>query len=440
MIPQLQRDTPVSLPEETSSWRLSTRIAFRFVFCYFLLYVYPRSVGSLGSGVNYSNPLRDFWHLLVPWVGNNLLHIQSEIVEVANGSGDQIYDYVQLLCIAAIAAIATVIWSVLDRKRPNYRTLYEWLRLLMRMTLAVSMISYGANKIFRMQFAEPSLGWLMGSYAESSPMRLLWTFMGMSRAYSFFAGCAEMLGGLLLILPRFTTLGVMVSAGVLTNVLMLNLFYDVPRKIYTIHLLLMCLFLLLPDMKRLLDFFVLNRRAQLTTTPPLFADKLLNKGLVLLQLGIGVGALIICSNQAYHDAVKAATHLPPPIRGVWTVDQFVLDGNTHPPLMTDEERWQHVVFDDPESLTIQPMDGSLRLYDLHMDLPSKDFTFSKPNDPRWQAQFTLNNPGPDRMTLDGRFEGHHVSATLSRNDLSDPKKFLLLNRGIHWVTPYPFRE
>ncbi len=91
-------------------------------------------------------------------------------------------------------------------------------------------------------------------------MGLLWVFMGMSRLYSFFGGIGEMVGGLLLVVPRFTTLGALISGAMMTNVLLLNLAYDVPRKIYSIHLVLMCVFLLLPDLRRIVDFFLLNRK------------------------------------------------------------------------------------------------------------------------------------------------------------------------------------
>ncbi len=74
--------------------------------------------------------------------------------------------------------------------------------------------------------------------ARSAPMGLLWAFMGMSHAYSFFGGLGEMAGAFLLLVPSFTALGALVTAGVMSNVLMLNLGYDVPRKIYSIHLIL----------------------------------------------------------------------------------------------------------------------------------------------------------------------------------------------------------
>src|ERR1700728_2865115 len=126
MIPQVQREATVSASDETVKWSLSTRIGFRFVFCYVILYLYPRAVGSLGREANYSNPVRTLWHALVPWFGTNVLHIKGDFTEVANGSGDQLYDYVLLICIFLIAVIATAIWSWLDRKRPNYEVLYQW--------------------------------------------------------------------------------------------------------------------------------------------------------------------------------------------------------------------------------------------------------------------------------------------------------------------------
>ncbi len=44
MIPQLQQEKPVSSQETVPEWSLATKIAFRFVLSYFLLYVYPRAV------------------------------------------------------------------------------------------------------------------------------------------------------------------------------------------------------------------------------------------------------------------------------------------------------------------------------------------------------------------------------------------------------------
>ena len=59
---------------------------------------------------------------------------------------------------------------------------------------------------------------------------------------------------------------------------------------------------------------------------------------------------------------------------------------------------------------------------------------SKPNDWTWRTDFTYENPQPDVLTLTGQMNGHQVAATLRRMDES---KFLLMNRGFHWINEYP---
>jgi hypothetical protein len=48
----------------------------------------------------------------------------------------------------------------------------------------------------------------------------------------------------------------------------------------------------------------------------------------------------------------------------------------------------------------------------------------------------LQNPASDRLTLDGQYEGHHVSAKMTRVDMADPIKYPLVNKGLHWINPY----
>lgn len=436
MIPQLQQEASLS-SETAPQWSTATKVAFRFAFTYFLLYVYPRPVGSLGAFVHYNNPLRDMWHAVVPWFGAHVLHLTGDLNEVANGSGDQLYDYVQLLCIAIAAALVTVVWSALDRKRRNYEQLYQWMRVFARIVVAVAMLYYGADKLWRMQFPEPGLARYVGTIGRTSPMGLLWTTMGTSRAYSFFGGVGEVLGGLLLLVPRFTALGALVTGAVMTNVLMLNLGYDVPRKIYSIHLIAFCLFLLIPDIRRITEFFLLNRKTQLTPPAPVFRDRKMNYGVSALQVLIGLVVLVAGSVAAYKDQVKAETHVAAAVRGIWSVDQFALENVSRPPLVTDNERWLNVVFDEPNALVIQTMDGVQEKYYLQLDTANRKFRLWNTADTHWSASFTYQLPATDRITLEGQFGGKHISAELQRIALSDPERFLLLNRGVHWINQFP---
>ena len=84
-----------------------------------------------------------------------MLHLGYGVVIAFTGSGNRIYDYIQLLCFFLLAAFATVVWSLVDRRRTNYRQLNRWLRFYVRITLAGTMIGYGSYKVIQSQFPRP---------------------------------------------------------------------------------------------------------------------------------------------------------------------------------------------------------------------------------------------------------------------------------------------
>src|SRR4029077_6276056 len=228
------------------SWSPVKRVLFRFAFSYLVLYALPFPLHRIPwAGPIITQPYKDLWNWLVPWAGKHLLGINIKIRTV--GSGDTTYNYVQLLCFLIIAAVTTAVWTVLDRKRPECMPQAAGLRVYIRFALAAAMLLYGAYKVTPSQFAMPFPGQLIEPFGESSPMGLLWTFMGASSGYTIFAGAAEMLSGLLLAFRRTALLGALVSIGVMSRVVALNFCYDVPVKLYSSHLLAMGVFLILPD-------------------------------------------------------------------------------------------------------------------------------------------------------------------------------------------------
>jgi len=70
----------------------------------------------------------------------------------------------------------------------------------------------------------------------------------------------ELIGGILLLTPRTSLLGALVCLAAVAEVFVLNMTYDVPVKLLSFHLMLMSIFLLLPELKRLLEA-VLTPRA-----------------------------------------------------------------------------------------------------------------------------------------------------------------------------------
>ncbi len=99
-----------------------------------------------------------------------------------------------------------------------------------------------------------------------------------SKAYTIFCGVVEVLGGVLLLIPRLTTIGAMVCFATLSNVFVLNLSYDVPVKLLSFHLLLMSLFLLAPALPRLADLLVFHRTVSPVASPSLSDRRSINNG------------------------------------------------------------------------------------------------------------------------------------------------------------------
>lgn len=75
-------------------------------------------------------------------------------------------------------------------------------------------------------------------------MGLLWRFMAASPGSQLVAGVAEVFPAPLLLHRRTVTAGGLVAAVTMTNVFALNLFCDVPVKLFSGHLLLAALVLL----------------------------------------------------------------------------------------------------------------------------------------------------------------------------------------------------
>jgi hypothetical protein len=214
--------------------------------------------------------------------------------------------------------------------------------------------------------------------------------------------------------------------------------YDVPVKLFSFHLLLMSLFLLAPDARRLLNVLVLNRPADRSPVPqPGGAARAIRIG-VILQMVFGaylVGMNIKGSLEAWTQYGGGAPKSP--LYGIWNVAYMAIDEVERAPLISDYDRWRRVVFDRPTSVTFQRMDDTFARFGTKIDMETKSLTLSKFNDPKWTAIFSFQQPAADRMILQGDMDGKKV---LMRLDLFPREKFLLVSRGFNWIQEYPFNQ
>jgi len=410
--------------------------AFRFSVLYFGLFCLSTQIlgGLLPIPIDNVNipdlsvPLRP----LVFWTAAHVFQVKSPLIFQGSGSGDKTFDWVLSFCLLVLAALGTAVWSFLDRKRRDYEQFGYWCRLFLRFALAGQMLAYGFVKAVPLQMSFPNLTRLLEPYGNFSPMGVLWYSVGASPGYETFIGLVEILTGLLLIVPGTTMLGALLCLVDSVQIFTLNMTYDVPVKLFAFHLILMSLLLLAPDFKRLTDFLLLNRTVQ--------PSRLIRASRRALWCQSLFGLWLI-GNNAY--GVKQGWNqygggrLKSPLYGIWDVSEMSVDGQIRSPLLTDYGRWHRAIFDFPESLSFQRMDGSFVGYAAAIKTDKKTIALTKYNDKKWNAAFSYARQAPDQMTLDGSMDGHKVHMILK---LVDREKFLLVSRGFHWVQEYPFNR
>ncbi len=164
-----------------------------------------------------------------------------------------------------LALAGCLVWSLLDRKRKSYLQANYWLCTFVRYFLIMMCLGYGINKWYTLQMPFPNQSQLATPLGDFLPMRFSWLFIGYSTPYEMFSGAMEILAGILLLNRKTITLGLCVALAVFTNVMVLNLCYDIPVKIFSIHLVIYCCYLLYNDCKRLVDFFIFNRSVNANT-------------------------------------------------------------------------------------------------------------------------------------------------------------------------------
>jgi hypothetical protein len=440
-------------------WNSSTRIAFRFAFCYCALYclylwdglhVHYLFLMAKQQLTRIPTPLTaPLWHRVVPWVGKHILHLATPITIFSNGSADTTYDYVLALCFLTISAFGALVWFFLDRRRSNYQVLHQWLRLAVILSLAARMLSYGIEKVIPLQFGSLDFVRISEPLGEMTPITLLWNFMAASKPYTITVGMVELVAGLLLLVPRFTTLGALLALCSMANVFALNMCYDVPVKLLSFHLGLLAAFLLLPEAPRLLNVLVLNRPTVPAQAVPLSSNTWIRHGALLFRAAVGLLLFASLTFFSYRTYTRQQTVRlsQVPFYGVWSVDEFNETGNAGaPPLFTPmlmkemnvlpgNDHWERLIFQSPDAVYIQLSDGTLAGFRSNFDSKSGSLTLTADgDDPAWKCSLSVQNPEPLVLRVQGTVNGGAIAATLHREDQT---RFLLLTKGFHWINEYP---
>jgi hypothetical protein len=443
--PSPQRQPPLAdtaIPPAAVSWSGPTGVAFRFCLLYLGLFILATQISGslLPNPFFYYRGLGRLWPLreVTIWIATHLFGVTPAADEIT-ANGEPFFFWVQTCWILAIAVAGTVVWSALDRRRRAYAAAYAWFRVFIRFALAASMFEYGMTKVIPTQFPAPSLETLVTPAGDLTLSAMLWTSIGAAPAYEIFTGCVEVLGAVLLVFPRTTLLGALVSFAAAAQVFALNMAFDVGLKLISLHLMLLALLLMAPDLRRLADVVVTNRTTTPRNEPDVARTPHGRRLALLLQIALGAYLLAMYTgiNVRFRD-VGGGGRPRSALYGIWNVEEMSVDGVTQPAVQNDyDRRWRRVIFEDPKTADVQRTDDSFAHYDASIDTAAKTLEIRKAASRQWRAQFAYEQPAPGRLRLTGSMDDHRIDARLR---LVEMDTWRLLNSRFRWVRMHEQRQ
>jgi hypothetical protein len=418
--------------------RTWSQVRFKFCVVYFTLYAAATQVlGGVLLLPGFQLPaLGNVWPMrtITLWIAEHIVGLTPPLRYTGN-SGDTAFHWIQTTWLLLVAIAATAIWSSAEPREADHARLRKWFRVFIRFALAAEMFYYGMAKVIPTQFPPPGLVTLIEPVGSASLSDLLWTFIGASTPYQRVTGCAEMLAGLLLITPQTTMLGALIGFLDMLQVFLLNMTYDFGLKQISFHLLLMFAFLLAPDVKRLVNVLVLNRRAEPSSERPLFATARANRIALVAQMAFGVYliAMFTSLSTRYFYAAGGPGAPRSPLYGIWNIEQMSVDDEIRPTVSNDyDRRWRRVIFDARDVVVFQRTDDSLAHYGASLDDDGRTLALSKRNSSTWSARFTVERPSPNRMILAGEMDRYRIRLQLQLVELDT---FRLLRSTFRWIRP-----
>ncbi len=425
-----------------TQWSFLKKYSFRAFLILFVLYITFNNNGAFPYFEILAHWPVELMHRFIPWFSANVVGYEYDYTIFTNGSGDTSYDYVLLLFSTLFSLIGAAIWSAVDYKRKNYNKLYYWLLVLVRCYVAFTLISYGMYKVIKLQFPYPYLTRLTQAYGDSSPMGLAWTFLGYSKGYNIFMGIIEV-SAVLLLFRRTMVIGAFLALAASVHVMSMNYFYDVPVKILSTTLVVMCIFILAPYLKKIIQFFLTGNAVSLNIIEaPVYRKKWMFysiyafKYLVIIFSSLTLISGLLDASKQYGEAAAK-----PPLYGIYEIEKFTLNKVDLQPLTTDRIRWKELIIQRKDGARVKTMNDSTKYVTFIVDTVTKRIKFNEnvndgPTDITRQSLLKYHTVG-ERLLLNGHLRQDTISIVLKKVDL---KKYKLINRKFNWVNEYPYNR
>lgn len=363
-----------------------------------------------------------FFGRLIAFTGHRLFGIDNMPGRIAS---DSVSLYVLLLVLFTLSLITAAALNA-SKKWSSFREkLFSFIYTLAVYYLALLLMKYGLDKIVKNQFYLPEPNTLYTPIGNASRGLLFWSTMGTSYFYSVFLGAVECLAAVFLLFKRTRLIGLLLSLGILLNVVAVNFGFDISVKLYSLFLLYITLYLLYPYLRALYYFFLRQQQVPQQEKTPTVTRR--SFGYYFLKW---FAVIVICAEASFpfirsgyfnDDRVKR-----PFLHGVYEVKRVVSGGDTLAPADAPVKRFfihrrGYLIFQDQED---RMSDYKLEYDYSRPELILTDYNLRKTRVPYEYAA------GDSLLTL-------HYTNSGKTYDITgrglDWRKMPALRKGFHWT-------
>jgi len=340
------------------AWNKWEVFTFRAVFIFLLLLSIPTDgeyYKEIFSAHSLQSLLQDIYQLT---------HTTPAFIRISNWG---LASYAGWLIALIIGVTGAFIWGLFDKRdRINYDHLYYWSRAVLRYRLAIAFIASGVILILPLQLPYPTLSDLHTAYGDFLPWKIYYHSTAVATAgYRETIGFIEIAGALLLLNRKTTAFGAIILSFILINIVLANFAYEIGDHLYSSYLLLIAAILIVYDYKRLYSILVSRTKAFADRFRPAYGEKIgkIRKPLKLafILFAVFIGALAFASYRNTYWLYPQTAGLKD-AEGVYNVSSFKINDTLLPYSLTDTVRWQDVVFEKWNTLSVR--DGQTHLPNL----------------------------------------------------------------------------
>lgn len=406
-----------------------TTFAFHFclIFCCVNILFFPvpyylfPDVGSLFEPV--IDPL-------IRWAGTSLFHVEEPFTSALISDSKGLYIFVALLAI--FSSLVALVLPFIFKKGISPK-ISLWFFTVMSYYLALTLLKYGADKIFKHQFYLPEPNTLFTPLGDLTPDLLFWSAMGSSYSYTVFSGIIEIIPALLLLFRKTRLIGIIISVGVLINIVMINFGFDITVKVYSLFLLFLSLILLSPNLKPLYKFFISREKTEQVDSGFVIDSKKSLLGYTIVKtLVLGLFLVESCGIYFAANNLNDDTGPRPPLYGAYDVYLFTDNNRIIPASMSNPGRFKRIFFHRRSYFIIQTMDDHFIDYKVEVNEETKRLTLSSSSHAAHDgktSELTYQVNG-DELVILGFFFDSYITLYSKKINLQE---LPLLKEEFHWT-------